>query len=627
MKISHLKINGFGKLKEKELEFKNGINIIYGENESGKSTLLKFISCMLYGASRNKYGKKVSDFEKYKPWKTDEYSGVLDYKLDNGKEYSVYREFKRKNPTIYDSENQDITQFFKEDKMGVNFFQEQTGIDYETYFNTAVSEQTEVALNLNKQNSVVQKVSNLMYTGDDNISFQKTMLQISKLQNENVGTDRTSLRPLNIINNRIESINSKINAIEQSKNEEKYEEVKNERLSFDLKNNEKKLEYIKKVKQLYENNRIKLAEINFNKNTILEDNKEINELISKLDNIEENMPKEKSKFKLSHIVFILLFISITIVLEIVLANKLFGIIPAILAILVFIIGSIKIKKEKRRKTKEIISKKNKLKFELDKLKEKKKNKETEINHKNEKIQFEMDIEKDALIEKFLKVLDINFIDEILQKSYEELLEEIDVFEKNISDIKLNMKEFEINKKVYNSKLEELSKLTEELINAEEEKEELLSLNRLYNITKECLKRAYEDTKKNISPKFINNLSEIIYKVSNGKYREIVLNDNEGINIKLDNGNYKSIESLSIGTVDQIYLSLRLSAINEISQESIPIILDEAFAYFDDKRLLNIIEYLKNNYNDNQILIFTCSNREIDVLEKLNIQYNFINLEK
>ena len=83
--------------------------------------------------------------------------------------------------------------------------------------------------------------------------------------------------------------------------------------------------------------------------------------------------------------------------------------------------------------------------------------------------------------------------------------------------------------------------------------------------------------------------------------------------------------LSIGTIDQLYLSLRLSAIQEITEEKMPIILDETFAYYDDKRLENILKYLNENYTENQIIIFTCSKREKEILEKNNIRYNYINL--
>ena len=59
MKIKKLKINGFGKINNTEVDFSDGINIVNGKNESGKTTLLKFITSMFYGTSRNKNGKTI----------------------------------------------------------------------------------------------------------------------------------------------------------------------------------------------------------------------------------------------------------------------------------------------------------------------------------------------------------------------------------------------------------------------------------------------------------------------------------------------------------------------------------------------------------------------------------------
>lgn len=634
MKIKHLRVNGFGKLKDKEIDFKDGINVIYGENEAGKSTLLKFISCMFYGTSRNKNGRSISDFDRFKPWKTEEYSGTVDYKLDSREEYSVYREFKRKNPTVYNSEKEDITKNFKEDRTGVDFFTEQTGIDEKTYFNTAISEQTELALSLSNQNSLIQRISNFVLAGNDNISYQKSMLQITKLQNENVGTERTSLKPLNFVNTRIESAMSRKKELDELKNNCKDDSLENEKLSFKLKSNEKKLSFLKKVKEFHENNRLKMAEINFNKNVAIEDDERIKELIDKLENLENDEILKKKLNKTPYIVLIAFLIIIAIAVFAIF-NKAIGFIPSIfasgfflvLASVVAIVMIVKSNKLKNNEAKELLSKKSKLKFELDNLKEKNRKKESEIKNKNQKIELEIDTEKDSLINEYLKVLDINFIDEVLSKTYEDVLSQIEIFEKKISNIKLDIKELEITKKAYNSKLEELARIEEELNSAQEEKEELLSLNKSYNIAKECLELAYEETKKNISPKFTKNLCDIISKISCGKYNNVALNDEDGIIVELENGSYVPIERLSIGTIDQMYLSLRLSGIKEISNESMPIILDEAFAYFDNTRLENMIKYLEENYKDNQILIFTCSNREKDILNKLNIEYNLINLEK
>ena len=64
-------------------------------------------------------------------------------------------------------------------------------------------------------------------------------------------------------------------------------------------------------------------------------------------------------------------------------------------------------------------------------------------------------------------------------------------------------------------------------------------------------------------------------------------------VELENGNYISASQLSIGTIDQLYLSLRLSMVEELSEEKMPIILDESFAYYDTERLENILKYINN----------------------------------
>ena len=177
------------------------------------------------------------------------------------------------------------------------------------------------------------------------------------------------------------------------------------------------------------------------------------------------------------------------------------------------------------------------------------------------------------------------------------------------------------------KLDDLANIEEELENAENEKDELKSLNNSYNIAKECLEKAYEQVRANISPRFTENLCDIISNISKGRYKNVIFNDTDGLKVEVENGNYIPASRLSVGTIDQMYISLRLSALNEIAEETLPIILDEAFAYFDNNRLMNILKYLKVNFPGHQIIIFTCSNREIEALKNLNIEYNLINLEK
>ena len=74
MKIKNIKIKNYGNLENKNINLENKINIVYGKNESGKSTLLNYIKNIFYGISKNKNGKEISDYEKYKPWMKEEFS-------------------------------------------------------------------------------------------------------------------------------------------------------------------------------------------------------------------------------------------------------------------------------------------------------------------------------------------------------------------------------------------------------------------------------------------------------------------------------------------------------------------------------------------------------------------------
>ena len=54
MRLLELNLKNFGKFHNKRLEFGDGIQLIYGENESGKSTIHSFIKAMLFGMERGR---------------------------------------------------------------------------------------------------------------------------------------------------------------------------------------------------------------------------------------------------------------------------------------------------------------------------------------------------------------------------------------------------------------------------------------------------------------------------------------------------------------------------------------------------------------------------------------------
>lgn len=76
MQLKEAELFGFGKFRERKISFAPGINVLYGENESGKSTLHAFLRAMLFGMEK-KRGRvaAVDDYQRYEPWHAPAYYG------------------------------------------------------------------------------------------------------------------------------------------------------------------------------------------------------------------------------------------------------------------------------------------------------------------------------------------------------------------------------------------------------------------------------------------------------------------------------------------------------------------------------------------------------------------------
>ena len=619
MKINYLKINGFGKLENKEIKLSENINLIYGNNESGKSTLLKFISGMFYGISKNKNKKELSDYEKYKPWNKDEFSGKIIYQLDNNEQYEVFRDFTKKNPIIYNKNGEDISKHFNIDKTkGNEFFYEQTQMDEETFFSTAMISQKQVVLDNNEQQTLTQKMANILSTGEENISYKKAMEKLNKKQLEEIGTERTNERPINIINSAINKIKGEVKEINLEK-ERKNEVAENiKKIEKEIIEKNKNIELIKEIKKYKEEERIEEEKIKINKKIIEEENEKIHNLKNKINNEQKNKNKKK------YLLFIMfLLIIINIFLLIFNKNKIFlgTLIGLVIINIFFIILQYKNKIKNKNLQKDY---KNKIKNEIEIIENNIENIASKIKNTEKEINKNAETEKILIKNKYNK--NIEEIEKLLNLSSEKLNIKLEENENILSSNKLKLNTNEIDYKNLEEKENRCVELEEKLQGYLQEKEELKSLNNSIELAKYALENAYKKMKNVITPKFTQNLSEIVEKISEGKYKNVKFMDGEGIIVELENGEYVNANKLSIGTIDQLYLSLRLSAIQEITEENIPIILDEVFAYYDTERLTNILTYLNKTYTNKQIIIFTCSNREQEILEKNGIKHTLITLK-
>ena len=147
-------------------------------------------------------------------------------------------------------------------------------------------------------------------------------------------------------------------------------------------------------------------------------------------------------------------------------------------------------------------------------------------------------------------------------------------------------------------------------------------------------QAIEDAKSNIEDiadeirnSFGKRLNErasyYISQITNGKYDNLSIDDKLNISV---NSKHALIAAtrLSKGTIEQIYMALRLAAADIIfEKDKKPILLDDAFAMYDNKRMGNTMRFMAENME--QVIIFSCHTREKLMADKLGLKYNFIRL--
>ncbi|MGL4873238.1 MAG: ATP-binding protein [Clostridium sp.] len=205
------------------------------------------------------------------------------------------------------------------------------------------------------------------------------------------------------------------------------------------------------------------------------------------------------------------------------------------------------------------------------------------------------------------------------KKEEEIEGEIKNKSKELITYEKRGKELEGEIKYIIDKERDINIIEEEIFIEEEKIKELRKKVKALDISIEKLENINKKLKEKLTPKINEYVGEIFSKITNNRYRNVILK--EDYSLEIEGERWFSSEYLSNGTKDQLYLALRFAFIKIIfEQVDVPIILDEAFSQYDDKRREETINYLQER-KENQTIIFTCQGIEKKILEKLKLFYN------
>ncbi|MDU5109004.1 MAG: AAA family ATPase [Clostridium sp.] len=206
MIINKLNIISFGGLKDKVIELTDNVNLIYGENEKGKSTIQNFIRIWLYGMnSKRTKDIKSNDRLRFMPITGEKIRGEL-YITHNNRSYIISRSFgatkKEDTSEIIDFETGEEILDIPKDEPGRYFF----NVNSQTFYKTLFINQLGVLISRDKEEEIIDKAANLLNSDSDNVSVQKALEKLEAIR-KSITTPRKT-GELDLLRNKLEALNT-----------------------------------------------------------------------------------------------------------------------------------------------------------------------------------------------------------------------------------------------------------------------------------------------------------------------------------------------------------------------------------------------------------------------------------
>lgn len=512
MRIQELYLKNFGKFHQKRFLIEDGVQVFYGENEYGKSTIYAFIKAMLFGMERGRGRASCHDeYSKYEPWDNPNYyAGVMRFTC-GGKRFYLERNFDRYQRNAYLVCEDDGEELSVEDGDLTELLDGMTLSDFE---NTVAVGQLSVESGQSLVSALHNYAANYSATMDSDLNLQQALERLKAAKKE-------------AVNQRRELAGVRRERQERLRNHQEYLQQEMKRL----------------------------------KEEILE----LQEEFSEQKVIEKESQKQKSldrkrKFPKVMIILITLLLVVFASLRLLDTDYVGAGILLVIA-LVFVSGIL-------------------------------------VRRRGD---WRMKREERA-------------------KDLEALGTRLEVIEWRLSHLREEFQE----KKTQHQNLEEDVQELEELSAKELE---LLRRTEAFALAAETMQRLARETSANFERQFNQNASHILSAITDGAYSRLILDADGELYLyeaaqnlrdaRLESPDVSrriSVRQVSKGTAQQVWFAFRMAAAQVLSPADFPLILDETFAFYDDRRLKSTLKWLSEQ--PRQVIIFTCQKREREALKAL-----------
>ncbi len=593
MYLNKLLLKNFGKFNNKELVLKPGINVINGKKDSDKSTIKDFIVSMLYGFSNCALNEENNKYELYKSKDGTGISGKVNLKEDD-KTYFVERSFSKKNSKVsvlelnsgkdisIDNESLDGKMFncCREDYVNGLCIDNKDG-DYEGY--------------------IKHDFGNMIVSGAASIELNKSIFYLKKKRREfdssaiveNIDIIDSELEDYDDVDKKLKDVRKKMHDIEETlaietarrKREARrliqtnpVKKDDDEIADSDEKDNvsqgdDKEL----KAKDKSKDRKEKKSGEDKNDN---DSTKGSENIFLDADLIKDYKPETKLTDKIWFIILTGFFVvgviaAIVYILPFDNAVRQIFIICTILFVIVTIVEGLYAKGVFEEELK------------------------TPSEDEFKRIIYELERKTETYEE---VEIDMSFAKEYLDKR-EVLADE----ERNILKDMVRRDELKEERRTQEAKLEKSRKEIHAIT---------LAINTINDISK--------DISKSYSYMINNNISDIISGLSDNKFNDLYINENNMPMVMSQSG-YVDFNSLDKNDMRSVYLSIRLAIAKSMLDKNMPIILDGILDGLENGLLEKALDIVRR-FKAGQVIILSSDNRVENRLREINTEYNLVALD-
>ncbi len=617
MIIREANIGKFGKLENQKYQFAPQINVIYGANESGKSTLMQFLKAMLFGLEKTRVRKTLDTYNRYEPWDTPAYfygsmmfeTGQQQFLLERN---FYYKEKRARLVNIRDGEELSVEYGDLDMLLG--------NVSAAAYENTCCIGQEQLLPGRELGVLLEDERSNLAQTGSGDFQLSKALQELEQ-KRKNAEKTRKELEQQRLSHIHQLEVNQQVleRDIAGLKAQQEKQSTQQGTVQEQVRALQQQMEPVQTAYQ-----------------TVCRREQELKSAVAQEQLKWEQAEREQWKREQEEAEALqqksgknagfspLLLIGVAgLILAPVLRSAMDGfqkIAPALNIICIILILAGLVSAYRKSREKKTADSGQKHRQSVNDSVQNHREQDSRANDRANLQSVEREGRKAALDQQLQRVCQQkSTLEEQLQKLKDQkksLQLQAARQEGSGDQLQSQIQEKEVELENLTEQVAELQQETLDEQHAREDRDAL-------ELAAETMSSLAARMSKTLEHTLDKEMSEILAQITGNVHEQLQVTDGQGI-VLAEQLQKRTPEAYSQGTMQQAYFSYRMAAGHMLmKEEPLPFLLDETFANYDEERLRQTLRWLAEQ--ENQIFLFTCRETEMRLLTEEDIPFASIRL--